>query len=946
MTQFFMITATIAVFAGLAAGVEIPEVQFPGIGIGAKFADVRQPVATWSTEHGRANVSDRCYLRGQKIELTVAIINPSENALMLAGRWRWVWIGDAEADAKGGVRYVGLAEHSTQPLASVEIAPAKSHEVTFAFEAPQRTGILGLFLEAGGVTRWVTNVAVLNPVAPGQRPDSMFFGDLRGVREWQRARELPTHAKLGVKWVRVGEDWGRIEPKQGEYRWDSLDREVARVRDADMLAIYLGGNGANWTRAFGKLAWPRNNPNKASDSPDPSNYGHWSAFYEQVAKRYADTVKAINVFNEPWEAGGISNWGGTGAHYRDLQRMAHLGAKRGNPDVLIGGNDSDNNIVDNLMSDPSWRNYTDLLTVHGGEFPSQYIHRKSPEGMAIWNTEHWYTAQTDRTVQEQLFNLIAGRSKTNLVILGNFFTAGYQSGGYYNPKDEATAPDLIPQPNAAGYNAMSHFLEGMRLVEELSPDRLPYAMLFERVAPTTDAAQHKAVLVLIGTSIEPGKQVWWQMHAAPSATLHFAKPPGITGVFDRYANPILPQADGTTAIPFNTQAVYLTADSTDALRAIVDQLQPRGLDHVVQIGVLDPIDDKLVVRLTNPLPQDIEANVSVLLGDDATPAEAKGRVVKIARGQFADLSYPLTASIPAAGLLVKVNVDAGQVGRAEWTEMVQSRIVARFTPTVDGDVADWLAHEVPLLLVRPGGSEQGQAIAAAMPWEAAANQQGNDAMGRWALAYDDTSLYVVAQLRIPERGNLPWDQRREDWYELHPGGYAYKAAPRWPFAGESLQLALDLIDNPDDAIYPDDDPRRRRYPQFATDYLVGFYETAQGESQAWLYRRPGGPFRHRYPFSVMKAIDQQVPLGVKVVVKRDEASSTTTFEAAIPLALMPEMTASSGRILRGADVKITTHNWSGIFSAAGRGAAKADQSVFQPYWMPGYTTELPWRFGQ
>ncbi len=915
----------------------IPEVLFPGTGIGAKFGSPQQASSPWQAHHGKANHMERLYLPGEQIQLSVPIVNPTSAPMTLHGTWHWIWLGDVAGDAKGGVRYVAIERHSSTDLPATFIPASGEHTAQFSIVAPQRTGVLGLFLKASDGTTsaftWVTNVAVVFPVVAGACADSPFMGDLRGVREWQRAIELPVLRKLGVKWIRIGEDWGSIEPEPGEFKFEKLDREVQRLRDNGMLAIYLGGSGANWTRAYGKLSWPRDNPKKSSDSPDPSHYGDWARFWEQVAKRHPDVIRAINVFNEPWEAGGISNWGGTGAQYRDLQRLAKLGVDRAKVNIPVGGNDSDNNIMDNLLCDPSWRSYTGLLTVHGGEFSNEYIHRLAPD-LPIWNTEHWYTAQTDRTMEYQLFGMLSGRSKINLPILGNFFTAGYQSGGYYNPKDEKAVPDLIPQPNAAGYNAMAHFIEGMKLSDELSPDTLPYAALFERTASTTPQATHKAMLVLIGTAVTSEHQVWWQVRSQDDGAMRIDAPSGVTGIFDRYGNAMPRDADGKYTLPFNTQAVYLTADSTEPLRAVKDRLTVTRCARPLQVGIFDPVSSdqrSLHVMLTNPLPQAIDATAQL------KQADSPGRTVSLKPGETARFELPRATDATVATVIVST-----ALGSYEHTESLGIRQIKRFTPTLDADLGDWLAAGIRPLVVTAGGGDSPSA-AAAMPWEKLSTE-GEENVGRWALAYDDHNLYLCAEMRVAKRGGRPWDQMRDDWYELHPGGYAYKTAPRFPFQGESVQLALDVIDNPQDAIYPADDNRQPRYPQFRTDYLIGFYQTAQGQPQAWLFRRPGGPFRHRFPFSPAKAIDQQIAPGVVLRVVRDEPAQTTRYEAAIPLSLLPELHGASGSILSGADVKLTTNHWSGLFSAAGRGAAKRDQSVFQPYWMPGYTTSLPWRF--
>lgn len=925
------------------------EVLFPGFGIGANFNRPEQAgmeEAGWTVSRGKANRFDRLYHPGDPVRLSVDLRNSTDTAEAIAGRWRWAWVGDVEADRRG-VRYVAQGEHATSP-ARYDLGPGGTATETFAFEAPDRFGVLALFFESGQaedrVTRWVTNVAVIPALAEGPRPDSMFFGDTRGVRDWQRLLELPVMARMGVKWVRVGESWGRIEPRRGVYRWDRLDGEAQALRDHGLLGLYLGGIGADWTRAYGRLSWPRDNPNKFSGSPDPSHYGDWARLFEELAKRHKDVIYSFNVFNEPWEAGGISNWGGTGAHYRNLQRMAHLGAMRGNPDALVGGNDSDSNIHDNLRVDPQWRQYTNLLTVHGGEFPGQFIHRMVPD-LPVWNTEHWYTASSDRTIQDQLFQLLAGREKTNTVILGNFFTAGYRAGGYYNPKDRDNVPDLIPQPNAASYAVMAAMLEDMELVEELSPSTLPYKLLFSARANAPGKPRHPAVLALIGTAIDPEVQPWWQVEPDPQGVMRLAPASGI-GVFDRYGNPIAPGADGGYDLPFNAQIVYLTAEDTETLRAAADRLTVVKAEHPLQLGFLDPTDAGLSVatlRVANPLPNKQTVKIKVEAGP-GIEVGLKHETLKLAGGERVDVAVTLDGTLPDAGLPLRVTA-VSSVGRAEHTETLNLRSITRLTPTLDTDPADWLEAGARPLRLRRGADPIPDSLAAAMPWERLAAEGSEKAAGRFALGYDDQHLYVYAELFTPKRGGLPWDQTREDWFVLHPGGHAYEQAPQWPFTGESLQLAIDAFDNPDDGIYPDDDARQRRFPQFRTDYLLTFYETRQGGMQAWMMKRPGGHFRHRYPFSPQGTVRQDVIPGARVVVKRDDATSITRFEAAVPWSSLGGIEHGPGQTLN-ADIKLTTNRWSGLYSATGRGVAKHDRSVFQPYWATGYTLDLPWRFAE
>ncbi len=51
------------------------------------------------------------------------------------------------------------------------------------------------------------------------------------------------------------------------------------------------------------------------------------------------TIKAINVWNEPWEGGGISGWGGTGQTYRHMIKGVYDAVKSVDPSMLVGGDE-------------------------------------------------------------------------------------------------------------------------------------------------------------------------------------------------------------------------------------------------------------------------------------------------------------------------------------------------------------------------------------------------------------------------------------------------------------------------------------------------------------------------------------------------------------------------------------------------------------------------------
>ncbi len=927
------------------------EVVFPGHGrIGADFNVNQQPEGAWRIQRVLANEFDHCYRRGEEISLEIDVANVGPTA-RYAARWSWFWIGDREADDRGGVAYVSRGLESEQ-VATLELAADGITSVRLQRKAPQEPGLLALFLttqeDGREIHRWVTNIAVFWPVSSEVLPDSPFFGETRGVRTWQKQREFPTLAKLGVKWVRIGAAWHELEPQPGEYQWETLDAQLDAVRKHRMLAMFLPFNAPQWARSYGRLSWPRGGDHKQDLTPSPDHYGDWARLFEQVTRRHSDVVRAVNVWNEPWEAGGITDWGGTGAHYRQLHRMAHMGVSRADPTVLVGGNDSDANIVDNLMCDPHWRDYVNLLTVHShGGFAGLMIHQRKPADMPLWNTEMWYTAQSNRTVQWQVMEMARGCSKVNLAMLGNFFTAGYKAGGYYDPKDPNELPDLVPQPNAVAYNTMVHMLEGHRMVEELSPQHRPYLVLFERVQPSTAEAEHGACVVMFGQSVERDDQAWPRADPGDEGLVSLPSLPGVAA-FDRFGRRFEQGADGRLQLPMSRDVVYLTAPAAEVLRHAIADMHVRRFAQPLHLAIEDvqgPADDgaRFRVLVTNAAPSPVDAKIELDLGAEWQLRQSVFDVDDLAPGNTRALDVLITkAGTLAGGSVMLTATTTTPWGSGRWREPLTFRHVPRFTPVLGEGAAQWEAAGITPVVLTSGADAN--ALAAAMPWEVALNQASDKLFGRWALAYDQINLYLLAQMRV-ERRSLPWDQTREDWFALHPGGYAYKQAPEWPFTGENVQLAIDCRDNPDDYLYPLDDARSRRYPSMRVDYLLGFYETRQGGPQAWLYRRPSSPMRHRYPFSPIHALDQNVPTGVGVHVTYDQASRVTTVEAAVPWSILPEIQVQPGTLIRGIEVKLTTSRWSGLYSASGRGLASRDNWTFQPYWMNGFGFVGAWRLG-
>ncbi len=133
-----------------------------------------------------------------------------------------------------------------------------------------------------------------------EAPDSAF-----GTHVFNSREELAMAKALGFNWVRFNYkiNWSRVEPRPGEWNWESLDAEFALVRDQQLSVLaYLGGvppraNVANdsWT---GASSWWRQNAAPREDALDD-----WQEYARRVLERYGPVLRAVEVWNEPFLPG-------------------------------------------------------------------------------------------------------------------------------------------------------------------------------------------------------------------------------------------------------------------------------------------------------------------------------------------------------------------------------------------------------------------------------------------------------------------------------------------------------------------------------------------------------------------------------------------------------------------------------------------------------------------
>ncbi|WP_298497812.1 beta-galactosidase [uncultured Maritimibacter sp.] len=151
----------------------------------------------------------------------------------------------------------------------------------------------------------------------------------------------PRIADMGIGVVRIGVGWKWLEPEPGQYRWKSLDAQIAALDAAGLMPLITLESDAPWAVEHGDQV--RNGT--------PRDMTSWGALVGQVVERYdmdgqgdgpdlSRPVRLYQVANEPLSDSNRSGgWAGSDAALVDFVNTAHDAAKAADPELtfILGG---------------------------------------------------------------------------------------------------------------------------------------------------------------------------------------------------------------------------------------------------------------------------------------------------------------------------------------------------------------------------------------------------------------------------------------------------------------------------------------------------------------------------------------------------------------------------------------------------------------------------------
>ena len=123
--------------------------------------------------------------------------------------------------------------------------------------------------------------------------------------------------------------WPDIEPSKGDWRFDTLDKDVSMAEQHNADVLLTLGVTPQWASAHPDVKSGWQQPGLTSE---PLDLKDWRAFVQQVATRYKGRIHAYEIWNEP---NLKQYWVGNMDQMIDLVREAHDIVKGIDPTAII-----------------------------------------------------------------------------------------------------------------------------------------------------------------------------------------------------------------------------------------------------------------------------------------------------------------------------------------------------------------------------------------------------------------------------------------------------------------------------------------------------------------------------------------------------------------------------------------------------------------------------------
>ncbi|WP_161554925.1 glycosyl hydrolase [Ereboglobus luteus] len=209
----------------------------------------------------------------------------------------------------------------------------------------------------------------------------------------------------GIKWVRMGPSWNRIEKSKGVYDQDYLAR-------CDAVVNRLTANGVNilWILSY-TAPWASSSATRPTFHK-PANWADWEDFVQFVCTRYKGKITHWEIWNEQ-DHPSKTFWEDTPADYTVLLQKASAKARAVDSEnkILIGGFTGAGAAYLNTLfeEDPALGSYFDIMAYHvyvdSPNMVARYeqfiavMEQRNIADKPIWITETGYTTNGESSLE-------------------------------------------------------------------------------------------------------------------------------------------------------------------------------------------------------------------------------------------------------------------------------------------------------------------------------------------------------------------------------------------------------------------------------------------------------------------------------------------------------------------------------------------------------------------
>ena len=174
-------------------------------------------------------------------------------------------------------------------------------------------------------------------VTLGEQQQVITRNDLAGVHTrfideaetWKIQRGLSMIREMGTPWIVEFFPWAYLEPRQGQFQWQSAERIIDHANRQGLRMIARLGFVPEWARPNPSLQ------QTTTTYLDPAHYADFAAFAAAFAAHFRGRVNYIVLWNEPNLSGEWGMQAVDPAGYVALLRASYPLIKQANPEVTV-----------------------------------------------------------------------------------------------------------------------------------------------------------------------------------------------------------------------------------------------------------------------------------------------------------------------------------------------------------------------------------------------------------------------------------------------------------------------------------------------------------------------------------------------------------------------------------------------------------------------------------